>query len=278
MQWDPLRALSLLDGAIGLGPELRHKVIQGTEGLPLWDYRRIAVCSATFTKCDPGQSVLLVQRLQPLFDQKHLHEGGNFGSQSLELLHAAISQGNFCAQTTLGLLLAATGRYWDVARAWACCDQSVQKGVETLFIAAIAGDLEAATALSHIWTSPEHDSTEVFNAITLDHVHTLFKIAVTTQNASAVLNLGAMWRYGAGDIVPNLAVANDAFLMALQGSVTAPIRNVAATHLSQTLRGSLANSLNSGIQAMLSSCMEAGKEDVKASHSPQRIDDFEDIT
>lgn len=233
--WDPQRALKLIDKAIGLSKKMMKDVCEGKEGVPLWDFRRISLCRLLTFRGNPHQTSLIMERLQPLFDQRSLHEGGNFSASTIPLLEAAEKEQNFCAQTTHGLLLAGKGAYWEVARSWANCKVSVVEGMRKLYSSAEAGDLEACTALSHIWAQGDRESADVFRNMTLEQVYKLFKIAVTSQNAKAVMNMGAIWRYGNCWVQANSTVATDAFLMALQGGVCGEARPVAARHLAETI-------------------------------------------
>lgn len=270
VQWDPQRALKLLDEAIWLGPEELNSIRMGKEGLTLWDSRRIAVCRALSCRMNPQQTALIMQRLHIIFDLKHLHVGGNFSEETVRLLEAATWEGNFCAQTTHGLLLAGESEYWEVARRWADCEKSTAEGIKKLYTSVVAGDLEAAIALSHLWAQGGVEGNEVFDGISMDEVHAVFKIAVTTQNANAVLNLGVMWRYGAPCLTPSVPIAIDAFLIALQGGLSSDARAVSAKHLSETVvegRPKVVEILSKLITSF-------GEDSAPSSSSPHRIDDF----
>lgn len=233
--WDPQRALRLLDEAIGLTPQVMAEVLEGRKGLPLWDYRRVGVYRMVLCRGNFPQAVLIMERLQRLFDQKSLHDGGAFSEGTIPLLEAAAKEGNICAQTTHGLLLAGEGTYWDVARSWACCEKSKRQGVQKLYASAMAGDLEASTALSHVWAQDGSKDAEVFKDVPLEQIFALFKIAVTSQNAQAVMNMGVMWRYGVSCLKPDHSISMDAFLMALQGTLLPEARSLAAKHLLEAL-------------------------------------------
>ena len=92
----------------------------------------------------------------------------------------------------------------------------LQKEWKTLLVRC-GGDLEACTALSHVWAQCGSDDTDAFRQVSKDQVYALFKIAVTPQSAAAVLNLGVVWRYCVSFIIADMTVAIDPILMALQG-------------------------------------------------------------
>lgn len=267
--WDPQRSLQLLDQAIGLSQTAMKLVCEGHEGLPLWDFRRISICRLLLARGNFAQARLVLERLQVLFDQMDLHVGGNFSADSIPMLEEAVKDGNFCAQTTHGLLLAGQGAYWDVARSWANCDKSIAKGIEKLYLSAVAGDLEACTAFSHILAQCGPDSREVFDIVGLEQVYALMKIAVTSQNANAVMNMGVIWRYGSPGLKPNDTIAIDAFLMALQGGISGEARSLAAKHLAETIGEDQA-----GVSAVLSKLTSVTWADISSASSPYRIDDF----
>lgn len=233
--WDPHRAIRLLDQAIGLTPTVLEDVRAGKEGLPLLDYRRIAICRFLMCRGNFSQAVLMMERLQVIFDLKGVNEGGNFSTETVSKLEAEAKQGNICAQTTYGLLLAGGGTYWEVARAWAQCKKSTFQGIEKLYLSARAGDMEACTALSYIWAQCDSENADTFKGIAVDQVYALFKVAVTSQNAKAVLNMGVIWRYGVSCLQANVTIAIDAFLMALQGALFDEARATAANHLSEII-------------------------------------------
>lgn len=266
--WDPRRALALIDQAIGLSEDTMADIYSGKEGIPLWDYRRINLCRLLTFRGNPHQTALIMERLQLLFDQRSLHEGGNFSGATISLLEAATKEHNFCAQTTHGLLLAGQGTYWDVARSWANCEKSIADGIRKLYLSAEAGDLEACTALSHIWAQGGPESADFFRGVTLEQVYKLFKIAVTSQNAKAVMNMGVIWRYGNVCVQSNSTVATDAFLMALQGGIFGEARAVAARHLAETIGQNEA-----GVSKVLALLTCVKRSDISAC-SPHRIDDF----
>lgn len=269
--WDACHAIELIDECISLSEERKKKVCAGREGcLPLWDLRRIEVCRRLMAKESVTVMSLGMERLQSVFDLRELHEGGNFATDNAQWLTRAIMEGNLCAQTTLGLLLAGEGEYWDVARNWARCDKETEQGVKMLYDAARSGDREACTALSHIWaqqgvvcrhnvscnrnsssgnamkrkrTCPTGAETEgsieedyrkgkILVGYEYEHLVELFKTAVDTQNADAVLNLGVLWKCGVDEVLQaDRGVALDCFLMTLQGTCSPATREMAAVHL-----------------------------------------------
>ena len=209
--WDPNRSLRLLDEALSINDEIMDSIRDGKEGLPLWDFRRIAICRLLLYRGNFAQMALIMERLQILSNRKSLHEGGNFSARTIPTLEAATRAGNVCAQATLGPLFAGEGQSWEVARSWAGCEKSTSKGVEKLYLSAVGGDLEACTALSHVWAQCGSDDTDAFRQVSNDQVYALFKIAVTSQNAAAVMNLGVVWRYGVSFIIADMTVAIDPF-------------------------------------------------------------------
>lgn len=267
--WDPCRALTLLDEAIGLSPRVMKKVLDGKKGLTLWDYRRVEICSLVMRRGSFPQAVLIMERFQILFDQTDMHEGGNFSSETLPILEAASKEGNLCAQTAQGLLLAGEGAYWDVARCWAGCEKATSKGVQLLYTAAMAGDLEACTALSHIWAQCTSVDANMLKGVVREQIFAMFKIAVTSQNPQAVLNMGVMFRYGVFGLPPDPVVAIDAFLMALQGAFLSEARCVAAKHLIESVGNKRAD-----VVATLSRLIHVDASDCSMSVSPHRIDDL----
>lgn len=231
--WDPRRALRLIDEAIGLTDEVRRKVCDGNVGLPIWDFRRIGVCTLLTRRGSLSQTILGMERLQPLFNMKGAHEGGRFSTESVVVLRAGTKEGNFCAQTALGLLFAGTGEYWDVARRWAQCERRMAEGMKLLYASAVTGDAEASAGLCHVLT--QHSFADVDRAwldLSFDQIVSLFKSAVLSQNSNAVLNLGVVWMYGIdGAMDANEKMAVDCILMALQGAVSSQARCVAVEHM-----------------------------------------------
>lgn len=267
--WDPCRALRLLDESIGVSKDMMQRISEGKEGLPLWDYRRVALCRLLGYRGMFSHARLILERLQLLFDHKALHEGGNFSPATVPMLQAAVKEGNFCAQTTYGLLLAGQGAYWDVARSWAKCEKSVETGVQNLYLSAVAGDLEACTALSHIWAQCGMETKEAFDGIAIAQVHSLLRIAITSQNEKAVMNMGVLWRYGVDIVEASEVIAMDAFLMALQGGIFGEARSVAAKHLAEII-----GEKKVGMSEILNKLTCSSRTDITSASSPHRIDDF----
>lgn len=275
VQWDKRRALQLLDTAIGLDAESLADIKAGSTGLPLWDHRRIAACRVALSRDSRQQAALIMERLHALFEAKELHVGGTFSPNGVVLLQTEALQGNFCAQATYGLLLAGSGPFWDVARCWANCKQQVEHGVQSLYVSGMAGDLEASTALSHIWAQSSPESDCAFSGVSVEQVHAIFRKAVATQNAKAVLNMGVMWRYGAPRVDKQIAVAIDAFLIALQGGPSRDVRAIAASHLLEIVMRAGSAPVRSAIMSALERFMFASSETVKSATSPLRIDDYQ---
>ena len=231
--WDPCRALTLLDQAIGLTAQELEWVRSGRAHLPLWDYRRIAICRNLLKKHSVVLAKLTMERLQILFSQSKFHVGGNFSEHAVEILQSDVDSGNFCAQTTLGLLHAGPGQYWKLARTSAKCQRNLSVGIHRLFVSAVAGDLEACTAVAHILAECG-DSEDIFKLVSAEQVYTLVRTAHATQNADAMMNAGVLFRYGLPGLAASDMVAHDAFLVALQGGHSAETKSIAARHLLET--------------------------------------------
>lgn len=233
--WDPCRALKLVDEAIGLTEEELQWVRSGRGHLPLWDYRRIAICRNLLKRQSLAVAKLMMERLQILFAQSEFHVGGNFSEHAAEILQRDVKNGNFCAQTSLGLLHAGHGEYWKLARSSAKCERSLSYGIELLFTAAVSGDLEACTAVAHILAECR-DSEGKVKGVSPEQVYTLVRTAHATQNADAMMNAGVVFRYGLPELAPSAMVARDAFLIALQGGHSEDTKCIAARHLAETAR------------------------------------------
>lgn len=234
--WNVRQAARLVDEAIGLSKRDEQHC------LPLGDLRKVKVCELLLGKQNASVLPLVLERLQPVFELREEYAGCRYNEHSAEWLTQSIVAGNICGQTSLGLLRAGEGEYWEVARHWARTARSVESGVSMLYVAARNGDREACTALAHMWARQEmrtqlqqqQDQTVTPGAIAFDYAQlvALFKTAVTSQNANAVLNLGVLWKCGVANVLaPNREVALDCFLMALQGACVDDTRHVAAVHL-----------------------------------------------
>lgn len=274
--WDPQRALALLDQAIGLTPRVLQRVRDGHEALPLWDFRRMGICRVLRIRFqnDSIRIPVALERLQPLFDEKDLHVGGTFSPNTARMLEAETAKGNFCAQTTLGLLFAGSGCFWDVARCLAKMEKSLRRGMKLLYLSSVAGDPEACTGLSHVWATdgwliPKEPS--MGEPFTFQDVVELLKLAVQSQNDKAVLNVGVLWRYGVEGVMPgSICVAVDSFLMALQGAVLSEVRCIAAQHLASCF----SEDKNREVWMLLSKLSSPNTPKYACTSSPFRIDQF----
>lgn len=154
-EWDPPLAAKIIDAAVRIGKPTRSRFMSGHgEGIDLYTYRRLVVCSATRERFlgDSQAAARLMKRFYAVWEVCEQDKGvGGFDRRGVIHLQAAADKGNFEAYSAYGMLLCSPE--WEEHREQCGLARDVESGIVLICKAVAVCDTGAARDLIHLLVS-----------------------------------------------------------------------------------------------------------------------------